>query len=59
MCIEEKLKLRKFSSNASEQRSRQNIFAEILQSAFFCNRFSKELYNVEIQWLEVGLNLDL
>ena len=25
----------------------------------FCYRLSKELLNVEIQWLEVGLNIDL
>ena len=30
-----------------------------LQSGCFCHRLSKELYNVEIQWLEVGLNINL
>ena len=55
MCIQEKLKMCKFLLEASVQ----NFFAKIVQSACFCYRLSKELYNVEIQWLEVGLNIDL
>ena len=37
----------------------QNFFAKLVQSACFCYRLFKELYNVEIQWLEEGLNLNL
>ena len=55
MCIQEKLKMLKFPLTVSVQ----NFFAKIVQSGCFCYRLSKELLNVKIQWLEVGLNIDL
>ena len=56
MCLHEKLK---FPLKASVQKAVQNFIAKILQSACCCYRLSKELYNVEIQWPEIGLNMDL
>ena len=56
MCIQEKLKMWKFPLMASVQKSVQNFFAKIVQSGCFCYRLSKY---VEIQWLKVGLNIDL
>jgi len=41
------------------QKSTENFFAEILKSASLSSRLSKELKNIEIQLLKVGLNLDL
>jgi len=41
---------------ASVQKSVQNFFAKIVQSGCFCYRLSKY---VEIQWLKVGINIDL
>ena len=41
------------------EKSMQNFFAKIVQYASFWYRLSKELKKVEIQWLEVGLNIDL
>ena len=35
------------------------FFAKIVQSAFSFSRLYKKLENVEIQWPEVGLNIDL
>ena len=49
----------KFPLKASVQKAVQNIFAKFLQSACCCYRLSKELCNVEIEWPEVGLNVDL
>ena len=43
----------------SVQKSVQNFFAKFVQSACFYYRLSKELYNVEVQSLEVCLNIDL
>ena len=59
MCIQEKLKMCKFPLNASMQKSMQNFFAKVVESACFSYRLSKELKHVEIPWLEVGLNIDL
>ena len=52
MCIQEKLKMCEFPLMASVQKSVQYFFAKVA-------KVSKALYNVEIQWLEVGLNMDL
>ena len=41
MCIQETLKLCKFPLKESVQKSVQNFFAKILQSACFCYRLSK------------------
>ena len=49
----------KFPLKVSVQKSVQNFFAKVVQSTCFCYRLVKELYNDEIQWLEVGLNIDL
>ena len=49
----------KFSFQASVQKSMQNFFVKFVQSASSCLRLSKKLQNVEIQWPEEGLNIDL
>ena len=54
-----KLKIGEFPLKASVQKSVQYFFAKIVLYGCFCYRLSKALYNVEIQWLEVGLNMDL
>ena len=45
-CVfKQKMNMCKFPFKASMQNSVQNIFAKIVQSAFFCYRLSKELRN--------------
>ena len=59
MCIQEKLKMCKFPLNASMQKSMQNFFAKVVQSACFWYRLSKEQYNVKNPMTESRLNVDL
>ena len=49
----------KFSLKASVQKFVRNVFAKIVQSAFFSSRLFKELYNVEIQFSKEGLKIYL
>ena len=49
----------KFPVNFQKSMQIFKMSSQKLQSASFCARLSKELYNAEIQGLEVGLYIDL